>query len=114
MCKGCLNSDGLKGFNWSHIGYNTNGYEFQEEKKKTVDDCAAACRNENTCVGFTYVFKGHVVGLCAFYKNRNDFESTAIGDKEAKSYIRCSGLILYLVFIVHGKGIYVFLKLCLI
>ena len=83
----CANSDGLKGFYYSHDGIWSTGYEAQGSKTKL--ECANTCMHD--CFGIdTWAFT--TTGQCYHYKDRSDLivENEVIYSI-SKAYLKCPG-----------------------
>ena len=84
---GCLDSDGLVDFEWSHNGFFYNSK--QQGVMDNVGECMNACKENINCVGLHYRHKDS--RMCYVYDDRNDFV-TKIYEDEIKAYIRCQGI----------------------
>ena len=86
MFLGCDDSDGLKGFYYSHDGYwSGDGSTF--EGLKTKIECANTCMKD--CFAFS-TFATTSTGTCYHQSNRADLFADKISHSTAKSYIKCS------------------------
>ena len=82
----CADSDGFKGFYYSHDGYWTGGVW---KGIKTIIECQNTCLQD--CVAFATSATSSA-GRCYHYRNRADIVSAKESSSSSyKAYIKCSG-----------------------
>ena len=84
----CNNSDGIFDFNFSDTGFY-DGNATYEGKKSSIEDCAAVCRGDATCVGFHYFYQGINTKKC--YSHHSDSFLSQTDDVDSRTYVRCPG-----------------------
>mmetsp|Transcript_32872 Transcript_32872/g.93842 ORF Transcript_32872/g.93842 Transcript_32872/m.93842 type:complete len:443 (-) Transcript_32872:192-1520(-) len=83
----CPEHDGLKGFRFSHEGTWKNGQKVQNSKSDLA--CAASCRGDSSCVGFTFRHDKRAVNECLHFLNAANKEGPR-RDMRATTYSKCA------------------------
>ena len=81
---GCLHSDGLTGYSFSHAGYWSGSYTLGFTD--TASKCAAACDRVDNCNAFMYRY-GDNKYCGGFHRLDAQLEE----DANAKIYTKCNG-----------------------
>ena len=89
---GCLNTDGLTGYSFSHEGFWSNG-SVPKGMKESAKKCADECDQENKCIAFNYRYHDDN----ADDNNDNCYVYHSLGSKEfdtgfSRAYDKCTGM----------------------
>ena len=84
---GCMNSNGVTGFDYSHNGYWSTGYSHKGYNTKA--ECAALCLGETSCVAInTYGLSS--AGSCYTYNNvASLIDTNKRTYSRTEAYVKC-------------------------
>jgi hypothetical protein len=83
----CPEHDGYRGFHFSHEGIWKNGQKVRSAKSSSA--CAALCREDSSCVGFTLRHDKRAVSECFHFLNAANKEGPRV-DMRATTYSKCA------------------------
>jgi hypothetical protein len=83
---GCADSDGIKGFNFSHAGLWIPGYSL-EGKGFTKKTCAQACSKRDSCVAFSGAFTEYGWNGACYLYSATGADTPSANDR---AYRRCA------------------------
>ena len=99
MILGCEDSDGLKGYDFSHNGYfkrfqpsTSSGRRYIGEESR-IEDCASQCDEDPLCDAFHYEPSISRPGRCVVYYDMPSAEEKGYSQYHGntKAYIKCKG-----------------------